>query len=335
MHQTYFTLCYNYPHNATLSYPHKTRHPPRNDLQVGISKLVWVFALVVMFFFLSPTAAQAAITPGSPDNFITTWDTTKSGATANNQILIQGLGFGTSYNYDIYWENTASSSMNNSIIGTTTNNLLLTFPEPGIYRVEIAGTFPSLYTGADSKKILEVNQWGNIQWTSMFSAFEGASNLRIPATDAPDLSNVTNMSYMFKGASAFNDPINHWDVSNVIYMSWMFFTATNFNQPLDDWDVSSVESMDNLFHNAASFNQNINNWNVSSVTTMQNMFLLARSFDQPLNNWSLSFITNVADIFYGARLSTANQDATLALWTAQFFAKNFTNHYITKSIRRR
>jgi hypothetical protein len=68
--------------------------------------------LVVVFgvYFVSPLASQAAITPGSPDNFITTWDTTITGfgSTANNQIRIPGAGVG-SYNYDVYWKNTASS----------------------------------------------------------------------------------------------------------------------------------------------------------------------------------------------------------------------------------
>lgn len=133
--------------------------PRRNDVQVGVSKLSWVFALMVMLFFLSPGTLQAAITKGDPGNFITTWDTTfYSNVTNNNQIRILGSGGG--YDYDVYWENVASSSMNGTTT-TTSNDLILTFPEPGIYRVEIAGAFPRIYfdlISGDKQKILEVNQ---------------------------------------------------------------------------------------------------------------------------------------------------------------------------------
>ena len=242
---------------------------------------------------ISPLASEAAITPGSPDNFITTWDTTKLkiGSTPDNQIRIQGSGSG--YNYDVYWENTSSSSINGTTTSTS-NNLVLTFPEPGIYRVEIAGAFPRIYStnSRDESKILEVNQWGNIQWTSMAYAFHGAVNLRIPATDAPDLSNVTNMAYMFWSAHSLNDPINHWDISN-------------------------VTSISGIFRGASAFNQSLDNWNTSNVTAMSSVFENATSFDQPLNNWDISSASDMYNFFAYIELSTANQDATLASWATQ------------------
>ena len=40
---------------------------------------------------------------------------------------------------------------------------------------------------------------------------------------AYQVSNVTNMWYMFEGASSFNQPLNKWNVSNdVTYMRRMF-----------------------------------------------------------------------------------------------------------------
>jgi len=38
----------------------------------------------------------------------------------------------------------------------------------------------------------------------------------------------------------FAIPISDWDVSNVTNMSWMFYDATAFNQPIANWDVSKV-----------------------------------------------------------------------------------------------
>ena len=45
-----------------------------------------------------------------------------------------------------------------------------------------------------------------------------------------DVSNVTSMYRMFKGATSFNQPLN-WNVSKVTDMRWMF-EASSFNQPL-------------------------------------------------------------------------------------------------------
>ena len=70
-----------------------------------------------------------------------------------------------------------------------------------------------------------------------------------------DVSNVTNMTQMFKYAESFNQPLNKWNVSNVEHMSGMFWHAHSFNQPLDKWDVSKVRDMGHMFQHARSFNQ--------------------------------------------------------------------------------
>ena len=57
-----------------------------------------------------------------------------------------------------------------------------------------------------------------------------------------DISNVTNMSGMFKNAVNFNHNINDWNVSNVVDMEGMF-KFSSFNQPLDKWNVSNVKDM--------------------------------------------------------------------------------------------
>ena len=77
--------------------------------------------------------------------------------------------------------------------------------------------------------------------------------------------------------------ISTWDVSNVTNMAWMFAEATSFNQPLNNWNVSNVLDMSQMFASARSFNQPLNKWNVSKVTNMYKMFWNADSFNQQLH----------------------------------------------------
>ena len=76
--------------------------------------------------------------------------------------------------------------------------------------------------------------------------------------------------------------ISNWDVSNVTNMKYMFSSETSFNQPLNNWNVSKVTEMKNMFNGARSFNQPLNNWDVSKVTNMRYMFYKATSFDHAL-----------------------------------------------------
>ena len=127
-----------------------------------------------------------------------------------------------------------------------------------------------------------------------------------------DVSNVTNMAYMFRDnsptGSTFNQPIGNWDVSNVTDMKFMFSNST-FNQPIGNWDVSNVTNMDDLFYNS-TFNQPIGNWDVSNVTFMNFMFYNS-TFNQPIGNWDVSSVTVMALMF--AEAETFNQD--LSSWS--------------------
>lgn len=230
----------------------------------------------------------------SDQAFITTWKTDNPGVSANNQITIPASGTG----FNIYWEQVGNPAVNGSI-SNQTGSTTITFPAPGTYRVEIVGDLLQIYFNGsgDRQKILTVEQWGDTPWTTLEDAFEGCSNLTIPASDAPDLSNVTSLVGMFSFAVTFNQSIDHWNVSTITDMSRLFWGANNFNQPLNSWDVSNVTNMGSMFEFAISFNQNLDNWVVSSVTEMGGMFWNASVFNQDVSAWDVSNVTSMYGMF--------------------------------------
>ena len=217
------------------------------------------------------------------DSFVTVWRTTS----ANETIEIPSTS--DSLRYTVDWGD-----------GTTESNVsdkrkTHRYTDPGDYIVVISGNFDRINNrqydthGNNAQKLVSIEQWGNIRWTSMISAFQNARNMAYNAEDAPDLSGVRFLNGMFSGAHSFNGNISNWDVSNVVSMNGMFLGARSFNQSINSWDVSSVQGMSNTFNDAWSFNQPLDSWDLSSVTDMGGMFFKANHFRQNLGNWYINY----------------------------------------------
>ena len=244
------------------------------------------------------TCSASTFIANNPDAFITTWKTNNAWVTNDSTIRIPGTwGW---YDYDIRWEEVWNPSNSGMVSWITQNTYDLELPSSGTYQIAIKGDFPRIYFNNiwDRQKIISIDQWWDIQWTSMENAFYGASNLGWQANDEPDLSNVTSMQAMFAWATTFNQDINNRNVSNITNMRSLFYWATWFNKSLSSWNVGNVTNMRSLFYWARSFNQNINSWNVGNVTNMERMFWLAKAFNQPLNNWDVSNVTGMSHMFY-------------------------------------
>ena len=221
--------------------------------------------------------------------FITTWRTTSAGESITIPV---GGATGT---YDVIW---GDDTVSIDVTGDQTHR----YATSGNHTVAILGGFERIYLNnhADAPKLRSIDQWGNIGWTSMASAFDGTSAMTYGATDTPDLSRVTDMSGMFYNADAFNGDISGWNVSGVTNMANMFRNADVFNRSLNGWNVSSVTDMPSMFRGAAAFNGDISNWNTSHVTDMFAMFLGAAAFNGDISSWNVSSVTNMGQMFDNA-----------------------------------
>ena len=88
-----------------------------------------------------------------------------------------------------------------------------------------------------------------------------------------DVSNITDMSYLFRGGnksqyqdghpvlSEFNGDISNWDVSNVTNMRFMFNECKyrGKNGDISDWDVSNATDTQCMFL-SSKFTGNISKW---------------------------------------------------------------------------
>ncbi len=141
-----------------------------------------------------------------------------------------------------------------------------------------------------------IGNWDVSNVTDMSELFKDYSEFNQPLNNW-DVSKVTRMFRIFSGAIKFNQPITDWNTSRVTNMALMFSRAKDFNQPIGSWDTSNVTSMVGIFLYAEDFNQSIGDWNTSSVTRMSSMFESAYSFNQPIGDWNTSNVTNMSGMF--------------------------------------
>ena len=268
--------------------------------------------------------------------FVTTWKTDNQGVSQSNQITIPTFP-GETYDYNVEW---GDGSVSTHVSGDITH----TYQVPGTYQVSISGVFPRIYFNsfvsnlAYKGKLLSIDQWGDIEWSSMANAFDGCINLNMAASDIPDLSKVTSLINMFLSCKSLEDnpSWNNWQTGNIIKMNGMFFFS-NFNFNIANWDVSQVDSMQVMFANTpfnqfigdwnvenlssmnemfrdTPFNQDISNWNVQNVESMQDVFS-GSSFNQDISDWNVSMLKDSRGIFDNSSFSTSNYDLLLSVWS--------------------
>ncbi len=262
--------------------------------------------------------------------FITTWNNSDLDITINND-------FTNNFSFQIKDENGEVRQTGNRVNG---DGVIDANFDVDTLTVEIIGDFPH-FTGFEPENLVDVNQWGDIVWQSFEGSFQSWTGEAFSAVDQPDLSQVTNMSNAFGGASLFNGDLSQWDVSNVTDMNRMFLNATSFNGDLSNWITSNVTDMSFMFAAAESFNGDVTTWDVSNVTNMNRLFNLATafnrdvsewnvgqvmdmfrmfrntSFNQDIGGWSITSVTDMGEMFNGSALSSQFYERILTGWATQ------------------
>lgn len=212
---------------------------------------------------------------------------------------------------------------------TTAGTYSHTYTAVGEYIVSLAGVCSAVDT-LGQNELQGINSWTaflGLQFLNLSTY--GANNLYVPdnlpstlrsvrisgffndsSVSSWDTSNLTDMSYMFQGATGLNQPIGSWDTSAVTTMRAMFSGIAAFNQDISAWDTSSVTTMREMFSGATAFNQPLNSWDTSSVDNMFGTFSGASAFDQPLADWSTGAVTDMAFMFSNATVF----DQDISLW---------------------
>lgn len=272
-----------------------------------------------------------ALIADGQNEFITRW-TPAYQLYVGYTIQFPGVG----NNYTIYWEKEGAPGVNGTITNANSNHIW-EVPSNGTYIVKASNGSGSFY-GFDAGRyfgnsntgflqLLEVVQWGNIQWTQLDSAFYRTA-VNVTATDVPNLSAAANLSGMFMRCANLvgNSSFANWNTANVTSMQGMFSEAPAFNQAIGDWNTGGVTDMSHMFNFAAAFNQNLNwntfnvtnmrsmfrsatqfngilgsSWNTAAVTDMSGMFANANNFNQPsISNWNTAAVTDMSLMFLGA-----------------------------------
>ena len=273
--------------------------------------------ILLSILFFAPLFANAQ------NPFITRWNLATAGSGATQLFFATATAGTVSYT----WQSTTTATNGSgsfsgtscTITGLPAGQTILLRIAPANFQRIIIGN------GIDRSRLLAIEAWGDVAWTSMQFAFAGCNNLTTAAGN-PILTGVTNMSSMFNACTNFNGNITGWNTATVTNMSTMFLNATAFNQPIGSWNTAAVTNMLRVFSNASSFNQPLSNWNTAAVTTMFGMFGGATVFNQPIGNWNTAAVTSMFAMFqraaaFNQSISTLN---TAAVTDMSFMFNNAT-----------
>ena len=124
-----------------------------------------------------------------------------------------------------------------------------------------------------------------------------------------DVSNVTDMSYMFYSAVTTNRAIDFstWDVSNVTTTFYMFNYAYNFtNINLSNWNTTKLETISSMFYGCEKLKEiDLSTWNTNNIKNLNFLFYNCSKITTiDLSSFDLTNATDMTNMFYNCRSLT-------------------------------
>jgi gliding motility-associated-like protein len=245
--------------------------------------------------------------------FITSWEIPTAGTTLS--FPLQNYT-----NITIDWgDGTTSSSL------TGSSNPTHTYTNSGSYSISVLpdstndiGKFYAYGNNQARDYLKDIKQWGSGKWETFYRSFYNCLNMTITATDAPDLSMVTDMSNAFYNCDGLTTETLVWNTSKVTNMISLFSQSDNFNGDISSWNTSSVTNMNSMFDKCYVFNQDLSTktvantygnyvaWDVSNVTNMSVLFRGNYVFNADISNWDTSSVTTMSEMFRQTRAFNQN-----------------------------
>jgi surface protein len=268
-----------------------------------------LFFFIVSFFTLN----------AQNKNFVSTWNI----SSGTFELPLKDYT-----NITIDWGDGTSTPHKNGIFPTHTYTSSDTFTIT-IAVNDVKKDIGSMYMNGNHASITmiqDISNWGEGIWNSFSSAFEGARNLTVSATDEPDLSATTSMKKAFRNCfSLIGATLNDWDVRTITTMEFMFsgnFYSENFvnelkiitetvndymifNADISGWNTAAVTNIHGMFDQCKVFNvagtQDLSKWNTAAVKEMRDTFRDAEKFNGDISTWNTTNVTLMAGLFNGAR----------------------------------
>ena len=145
--------------------------------------------------------------------------------------------------------------------------------------------------------------------TDMSYLFYGDNSLKNIVVSGWNTSRVTDMSYMFYGDNSLeNIDVSGWNTSKVTDMSYMFYGCSALeNLNVSKWITSNVTNMQEMFASCLALkNLDLSKWNTSRVTNMIGMFTACWSLDNlKVSGWNTVNVTSMSQMFYGCQALTS------------------------------
>lgn len=152
------------------------------------------------------------------------------------------------------------------------------------------------------------------EMTDMGFMFSGCKVSKIGEISAFNTSKVTNMHLMFQNNKVTSLNLSGWDVSNVTNMSNMFRGCANLKTlDVEGWNTANVENMALMFYGCKALQRlNLSSWNTSKITSMADMFYNCNNLEEISfgSGWNTSNVTSFERMFYGCEDLGNNLDVS-------------------------